>query len=213
MKNPDMTTRILAVVLALFLWASVRMVVKAPDLRRTVHDVPVTAGESTTYGFVYKITPSQIDVDVKGPSELISNLPPVTATVNVSGITTSTTLREVEISGLPGGVSYTHKKVSVTPIEVSSKEFQITTLFMPQLPMHKMVGTYHFVPDDTVTVEGTKEDLAQVKYVVIHLDPTSDRIGFEQEVVPRPINADGDYVASVKVLPATVKVSVTFVNK
>ncbi len=42
MNNSELTTRILAIALALFLWAYVRMLHETPDVQRVMQNVPVT---------------------------------------------------------------------------------------------------------------------------------------------------------------------------
>ena len=204
----EISTRILAIVLALFLWASVRLVLRTPDIHRSVRNIPVTLDE-TVQGFFYQVKPDVVDIELKGPAEVVSEITSVKATVKATGVIDKAADREIIITGLPRGVTYKHIKVRVIPTPVEQKEMTITPVFMPRLAPRLTLNEVLFKPDDTVTVEGAPDKLEKVKYVVVYLNPDSSQLGFGEKVIPRAVDAAGIPVDAVQVNPSTVTVSVS----
>jgi YbbR domain-containing protein len=210
MMRSDRTTFILALVLALFLWAYARMTQESPLTNRLLRQVPVTVMGKAASGVEYRIDQRDrlIDLRVKGPSSLVNSLTnaDLQAKVDIAGLEkpgkfrlpVSVTLpRDVELGQHP-------PKVVVTVIPLVQRTFPVTISFIASPKPGATVGEYVTQPD-TIIVEGPQVELDQVAYVTVAVDPNQSHVA-ERELVPRALNALGERVDGVRVLTSTVTV-------
>lgn len=212
MNNSELTTRILAVALALFLWAYVRMVHESPDAQRVIENIPVVLVGKLPAGLQTQvhIKDRLITVRLKGPAQRVNNVlgDEVHAKVDVTSVTHVGTMRLPANIELPRGVVLAQKPPDIT-VEVTAlaqERFPVTVTFITTPPPGTAVGEYLIQPS-TVTVEGLKEAVDEVRYVTVAVDP-SETMRIKRLLVPHARNADGDLVPDVQVLVPSVEVSV-----
>jgi YbbR domain-containing protein len=213
MTNIDRTTMIIAVVFAIFLWAYVHLAQATPEISRVIRDVPVQVVGKVPSGFSCALHDADqtIDIDIKGPPERVNNVlqKDVTARVDVTGIAVranavAKTTRKPQIF-LPKGVKLARESVvTLLSYPLRQETYPVSVAFVTQPPPGTTVGAYQLVPP-RVTLEGTRDALAQVKYVTVRVDPNQP-VTEEWGSVPQPVDADGEQVGDVRVLTSTVQV-------
>ncbi len=213
MNNSDTSLKILALILAVFLWSYVRInVLKQPDVWRTVTGIPVVLINHSQSNFQYQY-PKVISVEMKGTADLLINLPQLTANVDVTDIKVKTSL-PVKITGLPAnGVQISKQFIEVVPIEIINRDINLNIIFVPQLPKNMMVKNYQITPTNTVNISGAKEVVDQVKYITAPVDPIGNSANFTQEVKPVAIGINGEQITQLTINPEIVKIKVTLINK
>ncbi|MHB9023199.1 MAG: CdaR family protein [Armatimonadota bacterium] len=213
MTRPELTTRILAIIIAIFLWAYVRVVLGIPEVSRIIENVPVSPTGHIS-GLKVQMQ-DRITVTIRGTRDQVNNIlrEEIVATVDVSGIKSAkkTTL-PVNIEGLPSGVrlSGSAPSVVVTTLPMEQKVFPVTIAFTTQPPPGTTVGKYYVSPA-TVTVEGTRTALNTVKYVAVFVDPT-ERITSTISLGPRAVNANAVTVQEVSISDPLVRVGIETVT-
>jgi YbbR domain-containing protein len=208
--NSERATLILAIGIALFLWIYVRMVQDAPEGARTLREVAVILDGTPAPGLVARLHEKNrtLDVAVRGIRDRVAGLGPgeVKVRVDVSGITDAKTQTLPARVSLPEGVRLAGDTPRVTVIvtTLERKTFSIQIAFITAPPTGTTVGEYRLEPE-TVAVDGTKEALAQVRAVVLPIDPAEEMTHF-QDVAPRPVDEHGERIPDVRVLTPTVRV-------
>lgn len=209
MVKPDRATMIVAIALALFLWAYVRIAHETPEVTRIIRDVPVRPEGKLASGLAYRLLDDNraVDLQIKGSAERVNNVPrdEVVLYVNLSGITHAQTAVLQPRVTLPVGVRATPMpKISLLVFPSKLQTMPVTIAFIAVPPPGTTMGEYVVTPS-TVTIEGSREALKQVKYVSIRLDPTQSFTA-ERDCVPQAVDTEGKEVDGVRVLTATVKV-------
>lgn len=209
--NSERGTLIIAIVLALFLWTSVRMSREVPDSQRILRGVPISVVEKPNANLSYDLTSGDhVDISVKGPDRYIYTLnsEQVKAQVDLSVIRSSGQYKmPVSIQGLPRTVKLDGRapEVTVTFVELEQQSFPVTIGFIKQPPAGTTVGEY-LVQPSTVTIEGTKDALSRVKYVTVAVDPTVP-MRSETGVIPHAVDGAGELVKEASILSvSTIKV-------
>ncbi|MHB9133294.1 MAG: CdaR family protein [Armatimonadota bacterium] len=211
MNSTERTTLIIAVVLALFLWAYVR-ITQTPEEHRTIRSVPVTIAGTAVGGLAVSLydKDAALNIDIIGPAERVSNVSreDVRAEVDISGVTDVQHKKPlpVKVSGLPKGVRVANSglKVPINVVPLEQRSFPVQVGFITQPPPGTTVGEYRISPA-IVTVEGSHQELETVKYVTVQVDP-SQPLTAEQPVVPQAVNKKGEWVKDVRILTSAVKV-------
>ncbi len=210
MMHYDRPTLILAIILALFLWAYVRITQDMPLTRRPIREVKVVM-EGQLARMKSTLHPNDITLKriiIKGPAELVNNVSrdEIKARVDVSTITRAGADQLPVIIDVPRGVEVEGSlpRVRVTTIELAQKSFPVSITFTAAPPPGTTVGEYLLQPA-AVTVEGPDDVLKRVKYVTVPVDP-NDQMPAELDLVPRPIDAGGDRVEGIHALTPTVRV-------
>ncbi len=213
MNNSDTSLKILALVLAIFLWSYVRInVIKQPEVWRMVSGIPVILINRKESTFQYQY-PKFINVEIKGTADLLINLPQLTATIDVTDVKEKASL-PVKITGLPpNGIQVTKQSIEVIPVEIVSRDIDIDVVFIPQLPKNMMVKEYQITPAKKVTITGASEFVNQIKYITASIDPVGNSINFTQEVKPVAIGQNGEQITNVAILPEIVRIKVTLAKK
>lgn len=209
MVKPDRATMIIALALALFLWAYVRIVHETPETARILRNVPVRTEGKLASGLAYRLLDDNraVDLQIKGPAERVNNIlrDEVVLYVNLSGITHAQTAVLQPRATLPVGVRATQlPKISLLVFPTKLQTLPVMISFIAAPPPGTTVGEYVISPA-TVTIDGSREALKQVKYVSIRLDPTQP-LTAERDFIPQAVDAEGKEVDGVRVLTATVKV-------
>jgi len=210
MSNTELTTRILAIALALFLWAYVRIVHETPDAQRIIQNVPVTITGKPAAGLMSQLHVDNrtIDVRIRGPLERINGVDAneVKAQVDVSAVNREGTRRLPVNLVLPAGVYKAQQPADVTIITraLTQQKFPVTVSFITSPPPGTSVGEYLIQPS-TVTVEGPQEVVEKVKYVTISIDP-SEPMHAKRTLIPRARSIDGDLLEDVHLLESAVDV-------
>ena len=207
MTQYDRPTLILAVVLALFLWAYVR-VAQEIHITRIIRDVKIQmSGQNAS--LAYTLTPQdRIDVAIKGPADLVNNISrdEIEARIDVTGITTDGKVSVPVQVQTPRGVSLVTKvpNITVSTDTLKQKMFPLKVAFLTIPPAGATVGEY-LVEPAIVAVQGTPEVLQQVARVIVLIDPNET---FEpgNTYLPRAVNASGERVVDASVLQSSVKV-------
>lgn len=213
MNNSELTTRILAIGLALFLWAYVRMLHDTPDVQRTIQGVPVELQGKSAAGLMPALHEENrtITVQIKGPADRVNNvlLEEVKARVDVSAITGPGIAHLPVVIDPPRGVVLAQSPRDVTIITklLAQKDFPVMVSFIASPPPGTTVGEYLIEPS-TVTVEGPRELVDKVKYVTVSIDP-NELIEASQTLVPHARDSEGDQVEDVHLLQSAVSVSMT----
>ena len=208
MTTYDRPTMILAIALALFLWAYVRVAQELPSTRHLTLEVTIE-NNGRHSNLSYAITPNNhLDVIVKGQKELLDNL-------TSDGVGVMVDVGEIDAPGstnvpvrvrLPHGIELAGKAPSVTVIAkaLQQRQFRVVVAFLTAPPAGSMVGEY-LVDPAIVTVQGTKEVLDQVHHVIALINP-DELLGAAATCVPRPVDAAGERVLDAGVLTSSVKV-------
>ena len=140
MNSSELTTRILAIVLALFLWAYVRVQHDTPDVQRVLQNVPVTLQGKPPAGLAPQLREEDrtITVQIKGQADRVNNVlvNDVTAKVEVSSIHKPGTEHLPVTIDLPHGVQLAQSPQDVTVITrtLTQKDFPVTVSLLPRLP-------------------------------------------------------------------------------
>lgn len=207
--NAELTTRILAIVLALFLWTYVRISLNTPETHRTITGVPVRVLTAPGYSWQLRPGDNTVDVYIKGPADVVNNIlrEDITATADARRLEAARAKRVPVRITLPRGADFAGRlpTVNVKIIPLERKAFPVTIVFTAVPPAGTMLGDYILDPT-MVNVEGSREALAQVNQVMVRLDP-ADALKAEREFIPRAVNAEGERVPGVLVLASTVRVS------
>lgn len=213
MNNSELTTRILAVALALFLWAYVRVQHDMPDVQRVMQNVPVTLEGKPPAGLAPQLREEDrtITVQIKGQAERVNTvlLSEVKARVELSSINKSGTEHLPVAIDLPHGVQLAQSPQDVTLITraLTQKDFPVTISFIASPPPGTTVGEYLIEPS-TVTVEGPTGVVDKVKYVTVFVDP-NEPMTTDETLVPHARDADGDLVEDARLLNSAVSVSMS----
>jgi hypothetical protein len=114
----DFWWKLFSLVLAILIWFAVTFASEkeAPTDKRVFVNLPVTVVSSVEDVRHFKVSPPEVEVTVQGGAEMLQNLQPkdIRPTVDLTGVTTATDLREpVEVS-VPAGVTF----LGVVPDEV-----------------------------------------------------------------------------------------------
>lgn len=207
--NAETTTRILAIILAVFLWAYVHLTQNAPEINRTIADVPVKVTTPAGYSWELKPGDNTVDVYIKGPADVVNSIlrEDIHATVDATISKPHTETRLPVRVTLPRGAHFAGRlpTVTVTTVPLARKSFPVAIAFTALPAAGTVVGDY-LVDPSLVTVEGPQELLEQINQVVVRLDPT-ELLTTERDFVPRAVNAEGERVSGVVVLSSTIKVS------
>ncbi|HEY3415654.1 MAG TPA: CdaR family protein [Armatimonadota bacterium] len=215
MTRSELTTLILAVLIAFFLWASVRAMHGNPEEDRVIENVPINiVGEVSGLHAELHFRDTRINVPIRGIAERVNNVlrEEVLATVDVSDIKRPGETRLKVNLKLPPGINLSGREplVTVTTSTLEQKDFPVTIAFITQPPPGSTVGKYYVAPP-TVTIEGTQEALNSVKYVNVFVDPT-EHIATALQLVPRAVNANGETVREVSVSDPVVRVGIETVT-
>jgi YbbR domain-containing protein len=213
MNNSDTSLRILALILAIFLWSYVRInILKQPEVWRMVSGIPVVLINRKQSTFQYQY-PKFINVEMKGTADLLISLPQLTANIDVTDVKEKVSL-PVKITGLPSnGIQVTKQSIEVIPVEIVNKEIDIDVVFVPQFPRNIMVKEYQISPSKKVTVTGASEFINQIKYITASINPTGNNVNFTQEIKPVAIGQNGEQITQVTIVPEIVKIKVTLAKK
>lgn len=207
MTLTDRPTLMIAVALALFLWASVRMQQDTPDAHRIFRRVPVTVDIASGWAFRFATGDSTIDVQVKGPADRVNSLTrdDIHAHVAITHPTRISSLLYPVVVDRITGVELAGRlpRVRVDVFPLQRKTFPVTVAFIATPPPGTTVGKYLLQPANVV-VEGIPDDLRQVKYVNVYVDPHASMTS-ERDLIPRAVTADGERITEVSVLTSTVK--------
>jgi len=213
MNNSELTTRILAIALALFLWAYVRMLHDMPEFQRVIPRVPVTLQGKPPTGLAPQLREEDrtIAVQIKGPADRVNNVlvDGVTAKVEISTIHKPGTDHLPVTIDLPRGVQLAQAPQDVTVITraLIQKDFPVTISFIASPPPGSTVGEYLIEPS-TVTVEGLVGIIDKVKYVAVFVDP-NEPMTDKKLLVPHARDDDGNLVEDVRVLKSAVTISMS----
>jgi YbbR domain-containing protein len=213
MNNSDTSLKVLALILAVFLWSYVRInVLKQPEVWRMVSGIPVVLINHKESNFQYQY-PKFISVEMKGTADLLINLPPLTANIDVTDVVKKTSL-PVKISGLPSnGIQVTKQSIEVIPVEIISKNIDVNIIFVPQLPQNVFVKEYIISPTKNLTVTGASEVVNSVKYLTASIDPIGNSANFTQEIKPVAIGINGEHLSQVSIIPETIRIKVKLAKK
>ncbi|HEX2951641.1 MAG TPA: CdaR family protein [Armatimonadota bacterium] len=203
MTRTDRVSLIIAIALAFFLWAYVRLTHTAPEVTRVIQHVNVSIDGQAPSGFACLLHDENrvIDIAVKGPSERVSSLSQedITVKVDVRRVNAGKSTLTPRVF-LPKGIRLAREPQAITVIAypLKQKTLPVSIAFIAQPPPGTTVGEYVVQPN-SVTVEGSDEALQQVKYVTVRIDPNLP-MTIEHSVVPRVVNADGEVVDNARVL-------------
>ncbi len=166
MNNSELMTRILAIALALFLWAYVRVQHDMPDVQRDIQNVPVQLEGKPPAGLAPQLRDEDrtITVQIKGPADRVNGvvIDDVKAKVDCTSINDEGTARLRVKVFLPNGVHLAQPPQDVTVItrKLAQKKFPVIISFLPSPSTGSTIGEYLIDPS-TVTVEGPAEDGGQ----------------------------------------------------
>lgn len=210
MAKHDRSTLILAIALALFLWAYVRISHQTPEVTRIMRNVPVRPEGKIASGLAYRLFDESrtVDLQLKGVAERVNNLSrdDMMAYIDVSTLTRSQTAILKPRVPLPHGVRLVNApKVTLQVFPSRLQSYPVTISYIAQPPPGTTVGEYTTEPS-TVTVEGSREALQRVRYVVVRLNP-NQLSAAEHDYIPLAIDTEGKEVDGVHALTPTVKVS------
>jgi YbbR domain-containing protein len=212
MTRSEITTLAIAVVLSLFFWAYFRLSQGTEQQSVVMADIPVILGQSSTFVAEVQGRSPTVDIIVKGPSAEVAKVSRTGLTVRIpteklQGGETKILPVKVDPSTLPN-VTFTPQpaQLPVHAVPLRSKTFPVDVSFVAAPPAGTTVGDYVISPYN-VDVEGTDDELAQVKYVTVNIDP-SQTLTKPVSLVPQPVNADGVRVEGTTVREPTVSVAV-----
>jgi len=205
----DLTTRILAIILAIFLWTYVRLSMReGAVVHRALNNIPVSVSVAPSWAYKLDQRYGTVNLTVKGPAALVNNLSrdDLEAKVDLSDVREARSLRRTVKVNLPKGVVSATKlpQINVTLVPLARKDFPITVSFITQPKVGAKVGEYLIQPD-TVTVEGPADELDKVKYIVVRVDPT-EQLTSKREFTPRAVDITGERIETVTMLTPTVTV-------
>lgn len=207
MKNIDRPTLILAFILAIFLWAYVRISQEGPPARR-VMKVPVQLVVASGMKASLRSGQTTVDIPVRGVPEAVNTLMPdeIDVKVDLSDITKAATVKKRATVRLPSSVRLEGNLplLSIATEVLEQKTLPVKVSFIAVPPPGAVIGQYVTTPD-IVTVEGTKDALRRVKYVTLPVDP-SVAMPSSLEIAPRAVDAKGERVDDVSVMQASVEV-------
>jgi YbbR domain-containing protein len=200
----DLSTRILALALALFLWGYVRMTHSTLETRQFA-GVPIDPRPAAA-GWTAVPREGTVTLSVRGTPDVLARIRPeeLVAVVDPSGIMRAdTVLLPVRVNlPEPAMLTPTTVSVSVQPLKQRTLPVRVSFLSAPQ--PGTTVGEYVLLPTD-VALEGPADALDSVKYVTVLIDP-SESLTEARDFVPKAVNAVGERVTDVKVLTSTVRV-------
>ena len=160
MDSSELTTRILAIALALFLWTYVHMLHETPDVQRTIQGVPVTLQGEPAAGLMPELHEENrtITVQIKGPADRVNSvlIDEVKAHVDVSALKNpGPNVSRCVIDAAAGVRCCRSFRSDVTVItrSLTQKDFPVMVSFIASPPPGSTVGEYLIEPS-TVTVEG-----------------------------------------------------------
>lgn len=206
MSQTELTNRILAIVLALCVWAYVRVSQDSPNTTRTIRDVPVRVMTATGWG--YLLHQNTVTVTVRGPAERVNSIlrSELDARINLSTVQSRIVNagRAIDVT-LPDGTRLSQPvMVKVTTYKLETRTFTITPAFITIPPPGTTIGEYEITPRE-IAVVGSPAAISQVRFVHVLIDPTV-RMSSARDLIPHPVNADGERVSDVVMTVSTVKV-------
>lgn len=208
MNGSDRMTMIIAVTMALFLWAYMRLAQDTPEVTRIIQNVPVQVVGRMPSGYGARLhqDDQSIDVYIKGPAKRVNATTEedIAVKLDVTGESRAKAVVQLRDISLPRGVRLARKpKVTLYTYSLTQQSFPVKVAFIAQPPPGTIVGEYSMHPA-TVTVEGRSETVQRVKYVTVRVDPNLPFT--EREAIPRAIDADGERVDDVRVITPSVRV-------
>ncbi len=202
--NPELSIRILAIALALFTWAYVR--VTHGDATRVLPSIPIKV--EVAPGMNAALHDYTLAIMVKGPSDLVNNIvrEDVIATVDARNIDQKET-RQLPVNvKLPPGVELAQNiLVSVTVTPLKRIKMPVTASFIVAPNPGASIGDFNIKPTE-VEVEGSVEALAKVKYLTVRLNPNIALVT-ERALNIYATNQEGERVDGVTVQTPTALVS------
>ncbi|MEI7834261.1 MAG: CdaR family protein [bacterium] len=203
--DSELSIRILAIVLALFTWAYVK--VTHGDATRIISSIPISKVEVAP-GMNAALHEYTLEIMVKGPSDLVNNIirETVIATVDASNITQTET-RQLPVNvKLPTGVELAQKiTVSVTVTPLKKIKMPVTVSFIAAPNPGASIGVFNIEPAE-VEVAGSEEALAKMKYVTVRLDPNVPLVA-KRALNLYALTQEGERVDGVTVQTPTALVS------
>jgi YbbR domain-containing protein len=207
MKPTDLTTWLLAMALAIFLWGYARMSQEAREITRPLRAVPVTMVGKAAAGIAPRLhyKDHALNLNITGPSELVTGIQ--VSDVKIEAVVDSITGPKMVKARvvLPDGVRLVGRppRVRIQTVQLEQANYRVRVAFITAPPPGTTVGDYLIEPT-TVTVEGPEAALERVKYVTVAIDPTESFTARDR--VPQPVDASGQLVEGVQVLASTVQV-------
>jgi YbbR domain-containing protein len=114
----DFWWKVFSLGLAILIWVTVTFVSQREPgtVPRVFSDVPVTVVSSTDDVRAFKVSPSTVDVTVRGDADLLQNLrsKDIRALVDLTGVTAAGELRKPVAVSVPAGITF----MGTTPREV-----------------------------------------------------------------------------------------------
>jgi YbbR domain-containing protein len=208
----DTLVKIISVALAVVIWLQVpNPVTTATETQRTMHGVAVSWRNLPAELAVESVSPSAVDVQVRGANRQILNLDAgsVAAIVNLSGATAGRYQFYVDVS-VPNGV----QPVQVTPANVTvvlepvidrSKPVTVQVTGRPADGYQALTAV---VTPAQVIVHGPQSGVDRVAGVLASVDvggATADQV---VTVTPKLVDAKGQVVSGVTAVPAQIQVTV-----
>ncbi len=206
--DSELSIRIIAVALALFTWAYVR--VTHGDAARVIPSIPVKVEAATGMNATLRENEYTLSLLVKGPADLVNNIvrEDIVATVDASHIAQAGTVQLPVQVKLPPGVELARAiTVSVTLTPLQKRKLPVTASFIVAPNPGASIGNFTIQPAE-VALEGTEETLAKVKFITVRLDPNEPLVA-PRALIPYATNQEGERVDGVTVQTATVLVSMS----
>ncbi|MEA4965706.1 MAG: CdaR family protein [Oscillospiraceae bacterium] len=221
MKKNKLICLLISVAAALVLWVYVVSVV-SPELSQTIYNIPVTfSGTETLQEQGLTITDgasATIALRVTGKRTVVTQLENdnITVTVDVSKIKSAGDYNRSYTITYPNSIQPTSltieqktpSTIDFTVEELETREIPVKTNFEGSMKDGYMLAgiTTAF---DTVSVTGTKDQVADISYAMINLDPQELDATTTQEMPYTLVNSAGEAVSTTGLVADMDRVSVT----
>lgn len=208
MLRQNLEYKAIAALVALFIWFYVMFTVENPRVERTFPDVRLEA-RNVAEGLSSEMSPPSVRIVVSGPRKLVSELESsdARAWVKLSGLKPGK-IRVSPAGSVRGGVVSRIEPPEVTVLlqpPASGKRQVEFDLLGP--PVGQVVGRVTVAPTE-VDLVGPAAAVKQVSRVVARVDLSAASGGFRGYVKPQALDAGGQRVAGIRLIPARVRVEV-----